>query len=275
MQTDELVYWLIERETIRAKKESGQQKPWTEDPILRKFRFCNYRRELDAVTRWVHENWLVPNATDPDVWFAMVVARFFNLPSSLNDLGYPVPWNPEHCREVMLDRAARGLKNYNAAYMIRSTSGSKTEHLIKDVFTPLWQSRELLRPKRGDTLTSYHFVLGQFYGLGSFLTGQVIADIKHVEPLRSASDWFTFACSGPGSRRGMNRILGYSVTAAWREDDWRLALTRLQGIINPRLVGAGLEELCGQNTQSSLCEIDKYLRIKLGEGRPKQLYPGV
>jgi hypothetical protein len=42
-------------------------------------------------------------------------------------------------------------------------------------------------------------------GLGPFYIGQIIADLKYVEPLKSAKDWWTYCVPGPGSQRGLNR----------------------------------------------------------------------
>lgn len=53
---DWAVHWIIEREKIRIKKETGEPFPWTEDPILKAYRFCNVRREDDTVTKWIAEN---------------------------------------------------------------------------------------------------------------------------------------------------------------------------------------------------------------------------
>lgn len=35
------------------------------------------------------------------------------------------------------------------------------------------------------------------------------------------------------------------------------------------------KKLCAQDIQNCLCEFDKYERVRLGEGAPKQRYPGV
>ena len=51
-------------------------------------------------------------------------------------------------------------------------------------------------------------LLAGFHGLGGgFISGQIVADMKYVAPLRDAPDWWNFAVSGPGSRRGLNRVL--------------------------------------------------------------------
>jgi alpha-glutamyl/putrescinyl thymine pyrophosphorylase clade 1 len=39
------IYFITEREQIRRRREAGEPKPWTTDPILRDFSFCNVQRE--------------------------------------------------------------------------------------------------------------------------------------------------------------------------------------------------------------------------------------
>lgn len=287
----ELFAFVRERHAVYERRARGLKKPWTDDAILRMFRFCNVYRELDTVTAWLRSRWFA--RLDEDAWFASVVARHVNNVPTLEELPCPtvapLRWDAsldggktgrERFLEVTADRKRRGLRVFGAAYMI-STNGNpapdKAAWLIENVFDRLWRQRETLRPRKGDTLTSYHVTLGQMYGLASFLTAQVIADVKYCDgsPLREASDWWTFAASGPGSRRGLNRVLRRPADASWREDDWRTALTRLREELLPMFVGVGMPVPHAQDVQNCLCEFDKYERFRLGEGRPKQRYPGV
>lgn len=275
--TERFFAFIQERHNISLKKARGEPKPWTEDNILQSYRFCNTYRELDAVTIWIRENWREPYAEDPDLWFAMVVARLLNLPASMAALGYPVPWQRHRFLDVLKVRKQAGEKNFNAAYIV-STNGrpmAKELYLADEVLGPLWLARERLRPQPGDSLNSFHMLLGQFQGLGSFMTAQVIADLKYVAPLKGAMDWHSFAASGPGSRRGLNRVLGKAVDAPWREDDWRGALGRLRDAVEPMFAAAGMEMVHNQDLQNCLCEMDKMERVRLGQGRPKRLYNGV
>jgi hypothetical protein len=105
-----------------------------------------------------------------------------------------------------------------------------------------------------------------------FMPAQVIGDLKYVKPLRSARDWTTFAVSGPGSRRGLNRLLGRPVDASLSEISWRTAFDELREIIAPNLERLGLGDLDAQSLQSCLCELDKMERERLGEGHPKNRY---
>lgn len=269
-----LAAFIIERQTIFDKRMAGEKPPWTKDKILRDGRFCNVFREQDKVTKWISKYWRTPNQREPDLWFAMCVARIHNLPSALTTLGFPVPWKPAYYLKTMHAIKAMGSKQFNGAYIV-STAGQRTEkvvYLLEEVFNPLWNNRERLRPKPDDTLNSYHMLLGQMNGFGSFMTGQVIADMKYVYPLKNASDWYTFAASGPGSRRGLNYVMGYDQDDAWREDDWRLELGRLRAKLNPLLTKAGFVEMHAQDTQNCLCEFSKYMRAVTTGQMPKQKF---
>src|SRR4249919_3123124 len=90
---ERLFAFIHERYMIYIRKEAEDKPPWTDDPILRDYRFCNIYREDDKVTVWIRENWRKPNSDDPDLWFAMCVARLFNLPTTLEAIGYPVPFS--------------------------------------------------------------------------------------------------------------------------------------------------------------------------------------
>lgn len=264
--------FITEREDIRVKKERGDLPPWTDDPILREWSFCNVHREDDRVTRWISDRWRCPNREDPDLWFAMVVARHLNWPPALAELDYPIPWNPEHFIEVMRARENAGQKSFNDAYiinqMVRGGAGMrKSVYLASLIFEPVWLQRDRIRPRQNETLRSFYNRLSEFNGFGSFMTGQVVADLKYVTPLQDASDWWVFAASGPGSRRGLNRLLGHSRAHSWRELDWFKELTDLR----LRLLAEGIE-LHAQDVQNCLCEFDKYERVRLLEGNPKRRY---
>lgn len=43
--------WMSERHAIFLRRQSGQTKPWTADPILRVCRFCNVFCELALLPR--------------------------------------------------------------------------------------------------------------------------------------------------------------------------------------------------------------------------------
>jgi alpha-glutamyl/putrescinyl thymine pyrophosphorylase clade 1 len=273
LDTASLLYWIAERENIRRRRAEGAPPPWTVDPVLQKFSFCNVRREDDRVTRWIAANWREPHTTDPDLWFAMSVSRFVNWPDTMAELGYPVPWRREHFIALLQDRAAREEKVWGDAYNISNGGQSvpKAQH-VASVLDKLWQAHNTLRPRPGERLAEWHGRLVPRDGIASFMAAQIVADMKYVEPLRRANDWMTFAASGPGSKRGLNRVLGRPVKNSWDEYGWRVRLKELHKNITPELERIGLGDLHAQDLQNCLCELDEYLREKSGEGHPKRRF---
>jgi hypothetical protein len=256
--------FIIEREKIRQRKESGQPRPWTDDPILRAGRFCNVHREHDYGSYCVRVKLLEPFRDQIDLWFAVTTVRCINEPAAWIELGTVVPFDPEHCRKVLEAREARGETNFrNATYKVPTppNKGDNTiRFLFEDVLTPLWHDRESLRPQVGETLLSYSDRLCERYRIGPFLAGQICADLKHVPPLESASDWWDFAVPGPGSERGLNRLCKRPLKAAWSEPVWLATLLQLRDAIAPALETAGIARLDAQNTQNIAC--CKYLLRK-------------
>jgi hypothetical protein len=268
--------FIRERHAVYHRRAAGNPRPWTDDPILREYSFCNIYREFDRTTRWIAENWRTPHATDPDLFFAMGIARLVNLPETLAELGYPVPWNAEHFLAVLGDRKARDERMYSGAYILgtggRGGYGEKPDYQAQAIFAPLWRARDRLRPRAGESLREFHNRLGDFHGMGGFITAQVIADLKYAEPLRSALDWETYAASGPGSRRGLNLVFGRPADQRWDELRWRDALAKLREQTRPMFEAAGMDVPHAQDLQNCLCEFSKYERARLGGRMPKRRF---
>jgi 5-hmdU DNA kinase-like protein len=275
MRVKELDAFITERWRILRARKTGLPKPWTKDPILQKYRFCNVHREDDTVTKWIAENWRDPNADNRDNWFAMAVARWINWPDTLAAIGYPVPWNERKVLAAMRARRDSGQKVWTGAYMIgtQGNAKDKIDFIVQDVLTPMWGGRAHLRPCKIDSLRTFNDRLQTAYAMrGGFMGGQVIADIKYTDRyLRIAPDWTTFAVSGPGSRRGLNRVMGCHPDQKWPKGDalwWASLMTLREAMDLPATFH-------NQDLQNCLCEFDKYERVRLGEGKPRSLYPGV
>lgn len=262
-----LLYWIGERESIRLKKEMNLPKPWSDDPVFRTTYFCNVDREDDKVTKWIRYTYS-PHVKDPFFIHNIILSRFLNWPPTLEYIQYlenPVDWD---CLRAMLkDIKDRGDKVWGSAYVV-TTHGIKMDKIdylcgrvvpsIFDVLDPL--------PTWGDCATAA-YQLQAIEGISTFMAGQVVADLKntHGFPLVVAPDWWTFALPGPGSKRGMEWLMGEHVPS----DQWLPHLHELQS----RLQLDGWR-LCCQNIQNCLCEFDKFMRVRNGTGRSKRNYDG-
>jgi hypothetical protein len=275
---DRLIWYLNERWSIHQKRLYGLPPPWTADATLRDYRFCEVRREDDRVTRWIHANWLRPHADDPDLWHAMYIARVYNKPETLEVMRWPEPWSKK--RAVALKRACELQRNGNVVFasaystwstkVIQGVDCTKTRHYF-NVFDALWANRKVIQPKPGDTVRAVYERLLAQPKLGSFMANQVVADLKWGRMLFGASDFETFAASGPGSLQGLNRLCGVDSMRHRREADWHATMLEVRAAIKSSLPKE-LRNLDAQNMEHGLCELNKWLYYNDDGVPPRRKY---
>ena len=262
-----LLYWIKEREIVRLKKEHGDPKPWSEDPVFQTTYFCNVDRENDTVTKWIRNHYSA-FVDHPLFTENMILARLLNWPPTLEIIGYQEEWVPSLIN-VTLHREAKKGKIWGSAYVV-TTHGiqmNKIDYLTERVMPSAWHNVDGIPD--GATCREVSGMLQNVEGISTFMAGQVIADLKNTpgHPLRDAPDWLSFALPGPGSRRGMNWLHDKKIS----DGQWLRKLHELQDV----LLSEHYIELCAQNLQNCLCEYDKYMRVSNGTGRSKRKYPGL
>lgn len=274
----QLVYWIIEREIIRQRKEAGISKPWSDNPVMQETYFCNVNREDDKVTRWIRTNWRygITNQDNDgrDYYdFAMIVARIFNLPSTLEVIKQPVEyhiWSVE-AKDELEYKKYNEERIWNGAYIV-STNGKKIDKLTYcfDLFEKISINPNITGNCR--TLKEAHIELMKVEGLASFLAGQVVADLKNSpgHPLAIAPDWWSFSAPGPGSLRGLEWFWERKVTSK----NYQYEIERAYELLCWELPRSILDILCLQNLQNCFCEYDKFMRVTNGTGRSKRKYNG-
>lgn len=273
-----LWYWIQERENMRVKKDRGDPPPWTKDVILHSYRFCNVRREDDRVTRFVREHIRNGYAGDPCLWLHLCTFRYINWPDTWLELEKFFAIAPHvgfipRMASVLNARAARGEKVFTGAYIIPSSSvkgSSRSTHVAENIVQPLWlhhQDFERLFQSR-PSMQRVHAELIKFNGWGPFLAYQAVVDMRFTYLLENAPDTQTWAAAGPGTLRGLNRVHERNINHPLGQE---LALELMQEIYGLSYEATGVE-MDFSDVPNVLCETDKYLRVKRGEGTPKARY---
>ena len=276
-------YWMHERHAIYLKRKAGLSWPWSDDPILQTFKFTNVFRELDAGTVWCRENIRGPYTDHPELFFNIAVYRRHNLIATGEALGFIEHYNPIWAMEKMYERRAQGKAIFTGAHMtcgtIRDANGNippdKIIQIFGIAFEHLWQIRHEIEPQPGDTLqTAYERMLKMHPpGYGAFITYEVITDLRWTRYLQDAYDTHMWANPGPGAKRGIQRLYGQQDAKglSFSYNDYVDIMRWLMKSFNKgKLEWMPSVEM--RDIEHSLCEFDKYMRVLLGQGRPRQKF---
>lgn len=274
-------YYLLEREKIRLRKEVGHD-VLTEDPILQKYKFTNVLRSNDRTTRWVKANWYDPNRDKPlDVQILNCgIFRYFGTEEFAEDLGYQLDWNPQRIIEVADRRFAEKKKVFTGAYIITNggISAPKQNVVVGNYLQPLREAiPEILRViEKTNRWENAAEVVRKVPGMGAFMTKEYLLDVMLTPALENAEDKLTWTPVGPGAIRGLNRMNDRPTDAALSQSKGLAEMKDIMGWLAsnswpdwmPQIgVDFGVTDV-----QFSLCEFDKYNRVKNGEGRPRSMY---
>jgi hypothetical protein len=229
----------------------------------------------DTVSKWLLENWYKPNFNHPNMLLACVMARLFNLPEALEEVGFPKRWDPEKTAQILMDRKQLGLNNFNAAYMITmggQKGKDKAKTYINKLLIPVSQL-PAVSGSRAVSLMGLACSLTPLWGVSGFMSGQVVADVRWaIKGLWK--DRLTWAAVGPGSSRGMCRLLGKPVRHDVRQEVFEERFTSVRELVSKSLPKI-FQRLEAIDIQGCLCEFDKYERVLWKQGRPKRKYQGV
>jgi len=273
------LYWINQRHAIYCRKKEGLPWPWTEDKILQKYKFTNVFRELDKTTVWMRENLTNPNAHQsyPLMIYNCAVFRMFGTMEMCEAIGgWQDIYNPRHLKRIARERLDNKQKVFTGAYII-TNQGKKDpkENIVVDEFLfAIWDYRQLLSDiaSRG-SLQQMHQNLGklQGWGGGGFMAYELVSDLRHTPVLRDATDINTWANAGPGAKRGLNRVFGRPLKFASSKHGWNEEMKKLLLKVNA-VKHSYVPTLEMREIEHSLCEFDKYERVKNGEGKPRSIY---
>jgi hypothetical protein len=191
-----------ERERIRRKRLAGEPPPWTDDQILREWRFTNVHREHDKTTVWFREN-IRSQLKGRAVVEATIIFRWFNRVETgviVKDLLLN-GWDRAKAERRLLDVHPL----ITGAYMIKSPPGVSK---LKGLLDCIDEARRLLpaTPQWASLEEAWTALLPIPY-LGPFLCHEVVTDLRWTTVLSHATDINTWSNCGPGATRGVGCVV--------------------------------------------------------------------
>lgn len=278
MRTEDFFAFARERHATYIRRASGEPGPWTDDPILREYRFTNVFRELDKTTIWFRKNirdWMRDHMAASI--FSTIAFRWFNRIETgqriIDDRGQ-FAFSPVHWDSAKVDRVVRPHTPWvTGAYIIKTPNGKdKLEGVLWCIDQIHQDLGELTAKMHNATLEEAWKLLLPYPFMGPFMAYEAVTDLRHTCVLEDASDIMTWANPGPGARRGLARLEG-----SHRDANVSTRASLLNRLMEELLEASRDERNWPQgwgtwemrDVEHTLCEFDKYERVRTGEGRPR------
>jgi hypothetical protein len=267
------MYWAFaeERQRVFQARLAGAHAPWTEDPILHSYRFCNAFRAADRVSQHLiqHAAFGDPSADADDLFLRVVLHRLFCRPTTWDLLEASLgniearTFNAEDYDAVLEAALERGQRLYTSAFILCATpaygfSRKHRNHLA--LLAAMLKDGVPDRISQAPSLESVYIELRAWPLLGPFMAYQLAIDLNYSPLIEFSEDAFVVA--GPGADRGLAKVfvdlnsLTPSQAIAWLVEQQHVVEDEL-GICPPTLFGRPLHAIDCQNL---LCEVDKYCR---------------
>lgn len=273
-------YWWFaaERQRIFERRAAGDAGPWTQDPILQRFKFCNTFRASDRVSQYLIAQVIYgPSAADlppEDVFLRIVLFRLFSKEDTWEALEQATGGVRRCTLDVerlagVLDQLRQRQAIYTNAFILcaHDAYGHRTKHrnhleLVQRMFAPGALGADLAR---ASSLEDVVVSLQQWPMIGPFMGYQLAIDLNYSDRLNFDEDDFTLP--GPGAVRGLRKVFtdfaGHTPAQLIKRmvDRQEHEFDRL-GLPWSGLFGRRLHAI---DCQGLFCETDKYARAKFPE----------
>lgn len=286
----EILYrWIEERYKIHLRKDVKEEKyPWTENEILKKYKFCNVRREHDKQSKWLIENIsLNKNLNYSNKLLNTVLFRIFNKYKTIEIFGL-IDFGDVNWKNIECSIDSFQGKDYNFFTNAFLTSGIKNaiksyfpdENLVLgaiklvDKFKSEGMVDELKKAKKQSDIFK---ILKKKKGLGDFLAYQIFVDFTYIPSFPFSENEFVVA--GPGCKKGLDLIfddfdsMSYEEALFWIRNNQHNIFKEFG--YNPNKLFSDLaendRELNVMSLENIMCEFSKYYRI-LRDGGKTRLY---
>jgi len=263
-----------ERQAAYQRRVAGRPGPWTQDPILSTFKFCNVYRAADRVSQYmIRDVCYASEASKPeDRLFQITVFRTFSKPEMWHTVRAFLGGQPPTIDDLAggafgaaLEHARTTLGGlYTGAFILCATDayGQKLKHLNHiELFRHMFLTADLgERMLESTSLRQVYDMLHEFPLMGDFMSYQTAIDLNYGELINFSENEFTQP--GPGALRGIKKAfedLGDfkpHEVIQWMVDNQQHHFDRL-GLPFSGLWGRPLHAI---DCQGLFCELDKYCR---------------
>lgn len=270
-------YFACERQNIFWKKLNNEPAPWTNDPILQTYKFCNSYRVNDRVSQYLLKNVIynVNKYSSEDMLFRILIFKLFNKESTwellidnFSDITLKT-FNMEKYSKVLENAIENGIKIYNDAYIscANKAFGYDRKHdnhlaLLNKMFNIDNIQEKILNCK---TMENAFNIIKSYPLIGNFMAYQLVTDINYSDIVDWKENEFTIA--GPGSLRGIKKCFIDKGTMS-NEDIIRYMYENQDEEfkrLNLNFKRIGNRPLQLIDCQNIFCELDKYCRQALPE----------
>ncbi len=268
-------YFAAERQRIFHRKRRGETPPYTADPILATYKFCNVYRASDRVSQFLIRDVIYNRRRDPSgALFRIFFFRLLNRPETWRRLEEPL--GQIELASFDFDRYAAALDElktagpiYGNAFVLCANKafGYAEKHrnhlaLLHQVFIQDRYDRVLLRSQ---SLKELFEALRALPLIGDFMAYQLAIDFNYSEVFDYSENDFTVA--GPGAQRGLAKC--FENAGQFEPAEIIQRMVQSQAAEFKRL-GLQFEDLGGRplqaiDCQGLFCEVDKYCRVAFPE----------
>lgn len=271
-------YWkfAFERQEIFFRKIENKF-PFTSDPILSKYKFCNAFRASDRVSQFLINRVIYTEETfDPaDTVFRIFLFRLLNKSETWKRLSEKVGgiklsnFETEGYSKALSEIKIESGVIYGNAFILCANKAFGFEKkqdnhlaLLDYVFRKSEVYRDILEAK---SLKSLFLVLKKLPLIGNFMAYQIAIDLNYSELFDFDENEFTVA--GPGAIRGINKC--FRDKGKMSNEEIIMYMVKKQDNEFKRL-GLKFRNLWGRklkaiDCQNLFCEVDKYCRVKYPE----------
>lgn len=284
--------FINEREEVRQRRLAGFPFPWTDDPILRAYKFTNVHRHHDRTSAELRDRFYERYYNDDrrSVLMNCALFRYFGTWEFADAVGWQDydKFDFQGVIDIADQRFRDGLRVFTGAYVItnQGISAPKQEvvvnYFLKDLHKATPRLLEIAqRTQKWQKVADEMRHINGFGGTG-FMTKEILLDTTYTgfwerkqQDHKEGSfsfpmDWDTWTPIGPGARRGAARVLGDDSATPISEGKSLWVIQELIGWVP--MLWKHPSKLVPTDIQFQLCEFDKYERVRLGQGKPRSRY---